>query len=665
MSEWISLVILIPALPLVGSIVTALVGRRLGERVGLPVIVALVGSSCASIALVVEMVRAMATESAGESSLGFERILTVGSWIAVDARPIGVALRADPLTAVMLTVVSLVSLLVAIYSTGYLRDDPGRPRYFAFIGLFAFSMTMLVSVSNFLLLYLFWEWVGLCSYLLIGYWYQKPSAAAAAKKAFLTTRLGDLGLLIGLFLIWMQFGTFDFHDTLVEGKVVAQGIFGLSRLSAAAPYAGTWMVTTICLLMTWAAMGKSAQFPLHVWLPDAMEGPSPVSALIHAATMVTAGVYLIARSAPLFAASGSAGLVVAVIGAISATGAALVALTQTDMKRVLAYSTISQLGYMFMAVGLASSTGVASGMFHLVTHAFFKALLFLAAGNVLVATGHVLDLRRFGGLRHRLPATCVMFGIGALGLAGLFPLAGFWSKEPILMALSARASQGGPEGAVWLVCYLLAFLMTFVTAFYIARVYFVTFFGPYRMPDESKATKPESCRAMTVPLGVLASATVLIGVALKPTGWFDRFLAQTPTLACLAPEEPFHAGLMVELVGTAVVLAGILLAAFLYLRPNRLLDVLSQMMRRLGLYQLSQGKFFVDELFYALVVGPLLRVAAWSGWFDDRVVDRSADEVGRAAGRLGGLLRLTQNGVVSFYALAMMVGLVALLMVIW
>ncbi|GIX04190.1 MAG: hypothetical protein KatS3mg114_0059 [Planctomycetaceae bacterium] len=356
-------------------------------------------------------------------------------------------LRADALSALMLVMVTSVSLLVAIFAAGYMHGDPGYPRFFAALSLFVFSMTMLVLSGNYLQLFIFWEGVGLCSYLLIGYWFHRPSAAAAAMKAFVVNRVGDLGLILGIFLIWTTFGTLDF-DLILSDHTRIHNLLAIDPT----------LITTICLLLLIGAIGKSAQFPLHVWLPDAMEGPTPVSALIHAATMVTAGVYLVARSAPLFAQSSYALHMVAGVGAITALIAAISALAQYDLKRVLAYSTISQLGYMFMGLGAAGADpkhlmplALASAMFHLFTHAYFKAVLFLSAGSVMHAMGDVIDMRRFSGLRHALPITHGAFLAGALALAGIPLLSGFWSKDEIVSLLwtAAQTEDGWFYRCVW------------------------------------------------------------------------------------------------------------------------------------------------------------------------------------------------------------------------
>ena len=396
------LVILIPALPLAATIITALFGRQLKDRSHLPALAACVLAFVMSLLLIDSISRqALVTkraELAGQphTSIGHEQIVTLWTWALVDDASghsllIDVSLRADALTAMMLGMVTFISSLIVLYASGYMHGDEGYWRFFTYISLFVFSMTMLVSVSNFVLLYVFWEAVGVCSYLLIGFWYQKPEAAAAGKKAFLVNRVGDFGFALGIFLIWITYGSLNFHDAATPG------VLGQTHLQAG-DYVHDWRAIAICLLLMLGACGKSAQFPLHVWLPDAMEGPTPVSALIHAATMVTAGVYMVARCTPLFMAAPEAQLVVSVIGCFTALLAALIALTQNDLKRVLAYSTISQLGYMVLGLGVGTLGAIIAAMFHLFTHAFFKALLFLGAGSVMHAMGGVIDMRQFGGL---------------------------------------------------------------------------------------------------------------------------------------------------------------------------------------------------------------------------------------------------------------------------
>ncbi|MGD9125840.1 MAG: NADH-quinone oxidoreductase subunit L, partial [Planctomycetia bacterium] len=559
--------------------------------------------------------------------------------------------------------------------------------------LFVFCMTMLVSVSNFLLLYIFWEGVGLCSYFLIGFWYEKPSAAAAGKKAFLVNRVGDFGFAIALLLIWTLYGTFNFHDTDVQGQpvrekarvvqsndtttndsaeetVVVKGVLGNTRLNDQ-DYVGGSVGLAIGLLLLLGACGKSAQFPLHVWLPDAMEGPTPVSALIHAATMVTAGIYMIARTMPLFLASDGALYIVALLGTISVVGAALIATVQTDLKRILAYSTISQLGYMFLALGAGTVLGVTAGMFHLVTHAFFKALLFLAAGSVMHAMGGIIDVRRFGGLKRLMPITCITFLIGAGALAGLVPFAGFWSKDMILAAVHDGSVYGHAGAKFYNVLYWLAMGAAGVTAYYTLRAAFLTFFGKEVIPKEAGHHAHESPRVMTVPLMILAIFALGAGMVLGPTGWLESFLSRTPQIAYISEyighttTATAHAGegshMTVALTSTIIVLIGIGVAIYLYLGNAKNVERLTVVMRRVGIYQLFANKFFIDEIYKALVVHPLALLARLFAWLDDLGIDGLVDWFGRLPGVVGAGLRPLQGGLIPIYALAMMIGLLVLL----
>ncbi|MEX2558885.1 MAG: NADH-quinone oxidoreductase subunit L, partial [Pirellulales bacterium] len=540
---------------------------------------------------------------------------------------VDVTLRADPLTAVMLAMVTFVSSLVAIYSAGYMRGDPGYWRFFSYVSLFVFSMTMLVSVSNFVLLYVFWEAVGVCSYLLIGFWYEKPEAAAAGKKAFLVNRVGDFGFALGLFLLWTTYGTLNFHDADRVGRPVAlgaevasgsevavEGVLGRSRLAASGlNYVGGTVGLAICLCLLAGACGKSAQFPLHVWLPDAMEGPTPVSALIHAATMVTAGVYLVARCAPLFAAAPEARLAVAAVGCFTGLLAGIVAMTQNDLKRVLAWSTISQLGYMFLGLGTGTLAGITAGMFHLFTHAFFKALLFLGAGSVMHAMGGVIDIQRLGGLRRLLPWTHLTFWFGCLALAGVLPFAGFWSKDAILAAVHERSGAAADYAAFYHVLYFAALFTAFLTAVYTFRALFLTFFGPLRIPPEAEHHAHESPPVMLVPLVVLAAGSLVVGAWFEWTHGFADFLAQTPSLAYREIEHAAHGShWQVALFSTLIAVSGVALAAFLYLGDRRRVELLAGVASSpyaLRLYQLSSGRFYFDQIYQALVVWPLWLVA--------------------------------------------------------
>jgi NADH-quinone oxidoreductase subunit L len=678
------LLILIPALPLAASIVTAVFGRgALKHNSHMPVVLALVGSFFASLMLLSQV----QVQSETSSMVGWETTVDLWNWVtipdAIDTpeaaraassseapRPlpavlpftIDVTLRADALTAIMLSMVMFVSSLVAIYARGYMHGDRGEWRFFSYIGLFVFSMAMLVSVSNFVLLYVFWEAVGLCSYLLIGFWYEKPAAAAAAKKAFLVNRVGDFGFALGLFLIWTTYGTLNFHDA---GGIA--GVLGQTRLASPELYVGGGVATAICLLLLLGACGKSAQFPLHVWLPDAMEGPTPVSALIHAATMVTAGVYMVTRCTPLFMLSSEAQAVMAVIGFVTAALGGVIAMTQTDLKRVLAYSTISQLGYMFLGLGVATLGSITAGMFHLFTHAFFKALLFLGAGSVMHAMGGVIDMRRFGGLRRLMPITHWTTLFGCLALAGIFPFAGFWSKDAILAAVHERAPQENLfDGLYWG-----ALFVAFLTAIYTFRAFFLTFYGDERVPYEAGEHAHESPPSMTVPLVILALCALSVGAYFEWTGGFAELLARTPSLAYkgLAAEGVGeHAGgshTMVAVVSTLVALAGVGVAAFLYLGDRAHVLALKRLL--MPLYLLSYGKLFFDPLYAALVVWPLWVLARLSYWFDRTVVDGLVNLVGRLSLGVAAGLRSLQTGMVQFYALAMVWGVLVLVitLLVW
>ncbi len=699
-----NLLILIPALPLAACLLLLVCGRALGEKAHWPVVLAFAGSCLLSLLLLIEVQHAAnrATTSATEKSIGYEHTYTLWTWADVPAAyqlqnepsgqplaapvsknfAIDITLRADPLTSFMLCMVTFIATLVVIYASGYMHGDAGYPRFFTYVALFVFSMTMLVSVSNFLLLYVFWEAVGVCSYLLVGFWYEKPAAAAAGKKAFLVNRVGDFGFAIALFLLWTTYGTLNYHDTLnADGTVAVPGILGQTLLANPALYATGGVALAICLLLMAGACGKSAQFPLHVWLPDAMEGPTPVSALIHAATMVTAGVYMVARCTPLFMASAGAPwfyvgetpidaqMVVAFIGGFTALLAGAIAVTQTDLKRVLAYSTVSQLGYMFLGLGTGSLLGIVAGMFHLFTHAFFKALLFLGSGSVMHAMGGVIDVRRFGGLRKLMPITCFTFLIGSLALSGMFPFSAFWSKDEILGAVHDKGHHAaGFAGTFYNALYWSGMFTAGLTAFYTFRAFFLTFCGEERVPPEAGHHAHESPPAMTVPLCILAVFAAFIGGYYALNHGILDFLRLTPSLAystieATATEPKFHAD--VAAVSTVVVIIGVALAAFLYLGSRSQAAWLATKLR--PLYLLSLGKFFIDQIYNALIVAPLKALGVLSYWFDRYVLDAAVNFVGAVPGYLGAGLRSLQNGMVQFYALAMMLGLLVLIgaLVLW
>ncbi len=559
-----------------------------------------------------------------------------------------VELRADAMSALMLVMVTTVSLLVAIFASGYMQGDPGYPRFFGALSLFVFSMCMLVLASNFLLLFVFWEAVGLCSYLLIGFWFHKPSAAAAAKKAFVVNRIGDFGLILGIFLLWTTFGTLEFDRILADPSLIRQVVLTQPEI-----------FTTICLLLFIGAVGKSAQFPLHVWLPDAMEGPTPVSALIHAATMVTAGVYLVARCAPLFMHSPFALQIVAGVGAATALIAAITALTQNDLKRVLAYSTVSQLGYMFMSLGAAGADpehlmqpAVTYAMFHMFTHAFFKAVLFLSAGSVMHAMGDVIDMRRFSGLRTALPITWITFLAGALALAGVPLLSGFWSKDEILAVLH-MAAQSETHGTYYTVILCIALLTALMTAFYTFRAYFLTFHGPEVFPPEAGHHPHDAPPAMAIPLYILGAAALLIGLATGPTHLYGHYLHHTPNM----PAAPAHGpDWLMMMMSTILALGGIAGAYLVYGSHRGAAGVKDNAS---PLVKFSLNGLYLDELYLALVVKPLRSLAEVSEIFDRMIIDKIVDGVALIPGVVGSILRPIQNGLVQHYAFVMLLGLAA------
>jgi NADH-quinone oxidoreductase subunit L len=580
-------------------------------------------------------------------------------WLSIGEMNVRIDLRADAMSALMLSMVTTVSFLVSIFSAGYMHGDKGYARFFGAFSLFVFSMVMLVLSANFMQLFIFWELVGLCSYLLIGFWFHKPSAAAAAKKAFVVNRIGDMGFILGIFLIWITFGSLDFATVLFDSKKLAEA-------AAMHPVRMNW----ICFLLLAGAMGKSAQFPLHVWLPDAMEGPTPVSALIHAATMVTAGVYLVARSTPLFEYAPDAQLAVSGIGAVTALLAALIALTQNDLKRVLAYSTVSQLGYMFMALGVGAAghagehggdplatSGVTAGMFHLFTHGFFKALLFLAAGSVMHSMGDVIDMRRFGGLRKSLPITHWTFLAGAAALAGIPLLTGFWSKDEILAVLH-EAGEHERYGGYFTAIYAVATATAFLTAFYTFRAYFMTFWGAERFPAEAGHHPHDAPPTMAWPLRILAVAAIGVGLAAGATHLFGGYMLHTPGFVHEG-EHQFHVDLMV--ISGLVALAGVALAWFMYVRNPGAPARIAAGTNRFLLYDLSARKFFLDELYTAVIVTPLRWLARLCYLADVFVIDRIVDGVGALPRIISAAPRMVHTGLVSNYALMMWVGLLACL----
>ncbi|MDY0059404.1 MAG: NADH-quinone oxidoreductase subunit L [Myxococcota bacterium] len=615
MSSPYSFVWLIPALPFLACLVIVFLTLKRPQVSGIVSVLGTFAAWCLAMAVVVMQVT---SPSSPPTELSF-------TWLEVAGfRPLVIGLLIDPLGAMMLLVVTTVSTLVQIYSLGYMAGDRGFSRFFAEISLFTFSMLGLVLANNFLQIYIFWELVGLCSYLLIGFYYDKKSAGDAAKKAFVVTRFGDFGFLLGILFITLFVGNYNFVEL---GAMASAG-----QLDALFP----GLTTIIALLIFSGAMGKSAQFPLHVWLPDAMEGPSPVSALIHAATMVAAGVYLVARNFAIFAASPLALDVVAYVGGFTALFAATIAVAQNDIKRILAYSTLSQLGYMMMALGVG---GLTAGSFHLMTHAFFKALLFLGAGSVIHAL-HTNDIWEMGGLRHQMKATSWTFIIGSLALAGIFPLAGFWSKDEILTV----AFGGGRYGL-----FAIGLGAAFLTAFYMFRLCFQVFGG--KVP--AGAHPHESPRTMTLPLVVLGVLSVVGGLVGIPalTHNFEHFI---PT-----PGHEGHFSLPIALVSTLVALAGIGLAWLIY--GAKKISAESLRLKALPLHKLLANKYYVDEIYTVVIRYSLFVLAAAVAWFDRHIVDGAVNVTGWLTQVSGHGLRTLQSGRVQAYLLYLFLGVVILL----
>jgi NADH-quinone oxidoreductase subunit L len=565
-------------------------------------------------------------------------VKTLFHWVQSGSFNADLSLQLDPLSSIMTLVVTGVGFLIHVYSVGYMAHDKGYKRYFTYLNLFTFAMLILVMGANLVLMFVGWEGVGLCSYLLIGFWFEKHSAANAGKKAFIVNRIGDAAFILGIFFIFLIVGSGDFRAITgaIEGGVITQG-----------------MATLIALLLFAGATGKSAQIPLYVWLPDAMEGPTPVSAFIHAATMVTAGVYMVARMNLLFTLSGVAAQVVGIVGALTAIFAATMALTQNDIKRVLAYSTISQIGYMFIGCGVGA---YAAGMFHLFTHAFFKSLLFLAAGSVMHALSGELDMRKMGGLRKYLPLTYPTFLIGAIAIAGVPFLSGFFSKDAIL-------TQAFAQGQYFI--WALGLMGAVLTAFYMFRLVFLTFFGQERLDAHAKEHLHESPRVMTVPLVILAFFSIVAGYVGLPVvlgekaNLFNRFLDPV-----IHPGHEAHLSISAEwlliLISVAVALCGIYIAYLFYLKSPRTPHRIVARFPRI--YKLLYNKYYVDEVYNAAIVRPLVNGSqVVYDKFDLKVIDGTIDGTAAATSFAGKVLGLFQSGLVKDYALVLLLGVVIFL----
>jgi NADH-quinone oxidoreductase subunit L len=637
---------IVPLLPLLGATVNGFFGAKWPNKLVNAVALTSTGLSflCA-----LEAVREFLIERHGE--FFHKEFFT---WITAGNFRAGFDLQMDQLTVVMLLVVTGVGWLIHIYSTGYMAHEGGYYRFFSYLNLFMFFMLILVLAANYVLLFVGWEGVGLSSYLLIGFWFLKKSATNAGNKAFIVNRIGDFGFMLGMFLLFRTFGTLDFQTLFAKAgtwQPEAMGQFGT--------------LTIACLLLFMGATGKSAQLPLYVWLPDAMEGPTPVSALIHAATMVTAGVYVVARSHILFMHSETALVVVGTVGCTTAFFAATIGLVQTDIKKVLAYSTVSQLGYMFLACGVGAFT---AGIFHLMTHAFFKALLFLAAGSVIHAMGGEQEMPKMGGLGRKIKWTYATMFIATLAISGIPPLAGFFSKDSILYAAYIR--EGGRHPL-----YFVGLLTALLTAFYMFRLIFLTFNGKPRY-DEKKVHVHESPWSMLGPLVVLAILSVIGGLMAAPAllgvgpDYFANFLAPVfggaPEAAGAATEAAAHQlELILAAVAFGTALIGIGIAFWLYLKNPRKPDDLAKSMK--PVYSTLLHKYYVDELYAAVVVRPLLWLSTNVLWkaTDVTGIDGTVNGIAHGTAAIGDGVRHSQSGNTRSYAVWVVVGAIVVLAVIF
>jgi len=644
---------LIPLFPAIGFLVNGFFGRRLGNKV-----VSVVGPSAIGLSFLTAIFIFFELLAKPPAERLFEK--TIFDWVVSGSLQTVVGYQIDPLSILMVLVVTGVSFFIHIYSVGYMHGDPGYPRYFTYLNLFVFMMLNLVLANNFLLMFVGWEGVGLCSYLLIGFWFEKDSASNAGKKAFVVNRVGDFGFLLGMFLLFTSLGkqgiwTLDFTEVFKNAYLLEPGT-----------------VTAITLLLFVGACGKSAQIPLYVWLPDAMEGPTPVSSLIHAATMVTAGVYMVARCNVLYSMAPASMAVVAMVGVATAIFTASMGFCQNDVKKVLAYSTISQLGYMFLGLGVGAYS---AGVFHLMTHAFFKGLLFLGAGSVMHALSGELDMRKMGALRKKIPVTFWTFFIATLAIAGIPGLSGFFSKDEILW--QAFSSSHG-HVLLWAVAAIAAGM----TAFYMFRALFMTFFGESRVDHPVAHHIHESPKIMTVPLTVLAVLSVIGGYVGIPhvlggANHIHEFLA--PVLGGGGGTEPAkaHAGislisqawgssgetggpsatLEMVMMGVSVIIAliGIGIAYLFYVKNPALPRLLAE--KQKGLYTLVLNKYYVDELYEILFINSLKRfgTALWRG-FDDFVIDGTVNGIAYLVGWISTVVRRIQTGSVQNYAFSMVLG---------
>jgi NADH-quinone oxidoreductase subunit L len=623
----INLVWLVPLIPFLGFLINGLGRNTLSKNT-----IGFIGSAAVFLSFVLSVAIFVALGADAEKS----HEVFLFDWISAGQLHIPLSFLIDPLSSIMLLIITGVGFLIHIYSAGYMHDDEGYGKFFSYLNLFIFFMLLLVLGSNYIVMFIGWEGVGLCSYLLIGFWYTNSNYASAAKKAFVMNRIGDLGFLIAVFLIFNTFGSLEFKEVFPNAAMLVSGDTSI-------------VLITLCLFI--GACGKSAQLPLFTWLPDAMAGPTPVSALIHAATMVTAGVYMIARSNILFDLAPVIQQLIAIIGLATALLGALIALTQTDIKKVLAYSTVSQLGYMFLGLGVGAYDGA---FFHVITHAFFKALLFLGAGSVIHAMHHAQDMRHMGGLRKKLPVTFITMLIGTIAIAGLPPFSGFFSKDEILAHVYEQ------NKFMWAIGVLTAFL----TAFYMFRMLFLTFYGSYRGTHHAGEKIHESPKSMTIPLIILAVLSAIGGIigipeSLGGTHWLSHWLSPVINHHGTAPDHATEYMLMgITVVG---VIISIFIAYSRYIKSAHI--PLPEEGRRPALTSLAYNKFYFDELYDAVIRKPL---DVLSGFFykimDTKIIDGIVTGLGWSTNEASKGLRLVQSGNVGFYIFMMVVGIISMLL---
>ena len=639
------IVSLIPLLPLLGFLVLGLGFRTIPKKIA-----SLIGPGTILVSFILSIITFISTSAYQHistlsnqhiSTSAHQHIIQLFSWIHLGPLDIPFSFLIDPLSCLMLLVVTGVGFVIHVYSVGYMKDDPGYNRFFAYMNLFVFSMLLLVLGANYPIMFIGWEGVGLCSYLLIGFWFKNHEYNNAAKKAFIMNRIGDLGFLLGMFLLFTTFNSLSFDQIFAQARSMS---------------IGDPVIISITLLLFIGAVGKSAQIPLYTWLPDAMAGPTPVSALIHAATMVTAGVYMIARSNILYVLAPTTMAVIGITGLATALFAASIAIFQNDIKKILAYSTISQLGFMFIGLGVGAFTGA---MFHLVTHAFFKALLFLGAGSVIHALGGEQDIRNMGGLRKKLPVTYWTFLAGTIAIAGIPPLSGFFSKDEILLRLFEHS------GPMW----VMAVIASLMTAFYMFRLLYLAFFRNFRGTEEQHHHMHESPRVMTIPLMTLAALAIVGGLLNIPEifaggSWLSGFLAPVFADAAAIAVRPVPVSHGMELLLMGITLAGVFaMVLWAYLRfVKQQPPLLPDSAKRPFLVNLISKKYYIDELYDFIISKPLLRM---SGFFHEvielRFIDRMVNGVGNIVVWTGNTVRYVQTGNVGFYMFIMILGIILIL----